>query len=177
MTLDELYKQKCSKKCDINEHLPVLKEYASKVNHITEFGVRRGISTIALLAGKPKILISYDIDDKRFKNYKPYKKAANDTKFTFVKADVLKIDIEETDLLFIDTYHTYEQLKKELILHSKKVKKYIIFHDVITFGKTGEDGKNPGLMQAISEFISDNKSWSIEKLLKNNNGLCIISKK
>jgi len=177
MTMEDIYNQKCIKKSDIYEHLPTLKKYASKVNHVTEFGVRFGVSTAALLAGKPKILKSYDINKKSFRNYKNYKELAKETKFTFIIADVLKIDIEETDLLFIDTWHTYNQLSKELATHSNKVRNHIIFHDTETFGKIGEDKSTPGLLRAINEFLKRNNSWKTEKIYKNNNGLYIISRR
>jgi hypothetical protein len=32
----------------------------------------------------------------------------------YIQYDVLKIEIEDTDMIFIDTLHTYDQLKKEL---------------------------------------------------------------
>ena len=175
--LTELYVKQCKRKSDINEHLPTLKEYSSKVKHVTEFGVRFGISTIALLAGKPKILKSYDIDRRRFKSYRLFKQVSPDTEFVFTEADVLKINIDPTDLLFIDTWHVYKQLKQEFELHAGKVSKYIILHDVITFGTIGEDGSEFGLTNAVSEFLSNNKSWTIEKMFNNNNGLCILSKK
>jgi len=176
MNIYDIYKQKCNKKCDINEHLPILKKYAEKVRHVTEFGVRFGVSTTAFLSGKPKVLKSYDINKKSFKNYKLYKNLSPDTNFTFIVSNVLKVDIEETDLLFIDTWHTYNQLSRELELHSGKVKKYIIFHDTETFGYVGEDGTEPGLLEAINKFLGINKNWKIEKIFKNNNGLYIISR-
>ena len=37
-------------KSDINEHLAVMHKYADECNHITEFGVRTGVSTWAWLA-------------------------------------------------------------------------------------------------------------------------------
>lgn len=175
MTIEEIYERNCKKHCDINKHLPTLKEYASGVDHVTEFGVRRGISTSAFLAGKPKVLVSYDIDNKKFKNHKTFKSLAKKkTKFKFIVADVLKIAIDETDILFIDTLHTYNQLSKELKLHAKKVRKYMIFHDTETFGYKGEDGKSPGLRQAIEEFLKENKNWHTEKVFKYNNGLYIL---
>ena len=63
--IDEIYAKFCNTKSDINEHLPTLSAYA-KDRVVTEFGVRKGLSTIAFLAGRPKKLISYDINIKRF---------------------------------------------------------------------------------------------------------------
>ena len=57
------------------------------------------------------------------KNYILHKRVID---FLFTEADVLKIEIEETDLLFIDTYHAYQQIKGEFELHGNKAKKYII---------------------------------------------------
>jgi hypothetical protein len=169
--LTKTYNTLCSKKSDINEHLSTLVRYGKMVDHITEFGVRIGRSTIAFLFSQPKKMISYDIN--QFKQYQTIKPLIENTDFKFIQSDVLKIDIEETDLLFIDTYHSYNQLKKELALHGNKVKKYIIFHDTETFGYKGMDGKSPGLLQAIHEYI-ENSKWFIDEIYKNNNGLLIL---
>ena len=92
---------------DINEHLLTLKEYAEKCSHITEMGVRIPTSTWAFLAVNPEVLISYDIiRDDNIKNVEQQSKLSN-TSFKFIESDVLKIKIDPTDLLFIDTLHTY----------------------------------------------------------------------
>jgi cephalosporin hydroxylase len=177
MSLEIVYKEKCSTPSDINEHLPTLKKYADECNHITEFGVRWVVSTYALLMGKPKKMISYDIDFCETELLKEIVK--NDTDFQFIIGDTLKIEIEETDLLFIDTLHTYEQLKSELILHSPKVKKYIIMHDTTVYETEGEcvNGiTQRGLWPAIEEFLNENPNWKILERFENNNGLTILKK-
>ena len=60
--LQQTYDELCARPSDINEHLPTLKKYAKECEHITEMGVRWVVSTYALLMGKPKKLISYDIN-------------------------------------------------------------------------------------------------------------------
>jgi hypothetical protein len=119
---------------DINEHLPILKEYSEKCNHITEMGVRVPTSTWAFLASKPNKMVSYDIVNAP--GIDEVKSIANEYQldYQFIIDDVLQIDMEQTDLLFIDTLHTYNQLNAELMLHSKKVNKYIILHDTVTYG-------------------------------------------
>jgi hypothetical protein len=42
------------------------------------------------------------------------------------------------DLLFIDTWHNYGHLKRELEFHNSNVKKYIIMHDTTLFGTYSE---------------------------------------
>ena len=191
MDLNDLYNYvfsggaPCSQ--DIREHLPTLRKYAGKVNHITEFGVRTGNSTVALLSGKPKIMVSYDINDiskhptkSKWDNncitYNSLGSVIRDTNFNFIIGNTLEIEIEQTDLLFIDTSHNYKQLKEELRLHHDKVNKYIIFHDTETYGRISEDGSVPGIMSAIQEFIDTYKEWKIKKVFTNNNGLVIIEK-
>jgi hypothetical protein len=177
--LENIYNKRCEIQSDINEHLPTLKKYAEECDHITEMGVRWVVSTFAFMMGKPKKLISIDIN--------PVEKHGIQTidlislaktagvEFEFVLGDTTEIEIEETDFLFIDTLHTYTQLKKELALHPSKVKKYIGFHDTTTFAQVGEY-KEVGLWPAIEEFLSSNPEWVIAEKFENNNGLTILKK-
>jgi hypothetical protein len=136
-------------------------------------GVRWVVSTWALLAAKPKKLISYDIN--YHPNIEQVKAAETETDFTFIKADVLTVDIEPTDMLFIDTWHIARQLKEELRLHANKVRRYLVFHDTTTFGNRGEDGGD-GLWPVIDSFVNDNPDWVIKERLTNNNGLTILER-
>lgn len=179
---------------DINEHLDTLSKLSSECDIVTEFGTRWVVSTWALLKGKPKKLTTYDIVDN-------YKDKINeilevskeyDLNFEFIIDDVLKINIENTDLLFIDTLHIYRQLYSELIKHSKNVNKYIVMHDTTLYGNKDEiiydhaseiiknslNEKN-GLCQAIDDFLltEDGEKWEIHKKFTNNNGLTILKRK
>jgi len=176
-TLEQIYNRLHNTPSDINEHLPTLKLYASKCDHITEMGVRYIVSTYALLMGKPKKLISYDIMDCHWLPIKEMVK--EDTNFEFKIGNTLNIEIEPTDFLFIDTLHNYNQLKGELSLHADKVKKYIGFHDTTTFAIHGEsyEGKSEtGLWFAIEEFLATNTQWKIHEKYTNNNGLTILKR-
>ncbi len=177
---------------DINEHLETLYQYSKECEHITEMGVRGACSTWAFLWSNPKKMISYDI----MKTNEVYE-VEDITKecgynFNFVESDVLKIEIEPTDLLFIDTLHTYTQLSNELNLHSKKVNKYIILHDTVSFGYRDEviyehasdiikekDRSKEGLNPAIDDFLKTEpgQDWFVFKTYLNNNGLTILKRK
>lgn len=175
-TIQNYFEQRCGAPSDISEHLPTLKEYAGKVDHITEFGFRGGESTCALLAGKPKKLITYDILPTCIKVYNLLNMLVGpETEFVFKCADSRKADVEETDLLFIDSEHTFSQLVKEL-KYADKVKKYIILHDTDIFGKTGSDG-GEGLSLAIINFLRQNKGWEFHHFCPNNNGLTILKRR
>lgn len=179
---------------DINEHLPTLRKYASQCEHVTEMGTRAAISTFALLIAKPKKVVSIDLN---YHFFKPYEEEINNfasqcgTEFQFIEGDVLKLDIEKTDMLFIDTLHTYNQLSKELRKHEMNVNKWIAFHDTITFGQVDEgfyqNGSissevagdvihKRGLYTALIDFLDENKNWKIKEHFTNNNGLTIIER-
>lgn len=161
---------------DINENLYELYELAKECETIVEMGVRTGVSTRAFLNTNAKLL-SLDISlnpqvQKLFDIAKQKGKWVE-----YVQADVLNIEIGKTDLLFIDTFHIYDQLKRELNLHGNKANKYIAFHDTYTFGLKGEDGKDEkGLLSAVIEFVMENPHWRFHKYKTNNNGLTILKR-
>lgn len=185
MTIAEKYYQtECKRPSDINEHLPTLREYGELCEHITEMGVRDIVSTWALLIAKPNRLVAYDIDLPNSGRLQQLLLAAQEEEvnFVFEHKDVLKVEIEETDLLFIDTLHRGSQLKKELILHSDNVRKYIIMHDTTTFSLKGESDRHrpeiedDGLKWALGEFLEGNDNWEIDRVYKNCNGLTILKR-
>lgn len=179
--INKNYKLKCNEKSDINQHLPTIKKYTEECDHVTEMGVRGIVSTWAFLAGSPKKLISYDISNPSNwgGNIQAVYNSVKDTniEFKFYQKNVLKIEIEETDFLFIDTLHQYEQLSQELKLHANKAKKYIGFHDTTKFEIFDEvTGNMGGLWKAIKEFLEENSHWRIKERFTNNNGLTIIKR-
>ena len=109
-----------------------------------------------------------------------------DLNFKFIQANVLEVEIEETDLLFLDTWHSYKQLSAELKLHASKVKKYLAFHDTTTYATIDETNyeelgpewkaEGIGIWKAIEEFLQNNPQWVLEERFMNNNGLTIIKR-
>jgi len=189
---DELYHRyykACYKPSDMHEHMPNLKMYADECEHVTEMGVRGIVSTYAFLISKCKTLVSIDIVNPSVhgSNIQDVYTLAKLHKknFTFIEGDTLKIEIEPTDLLFIDTLHSYDQLKGELALHAKKAKKYIIMHDTVTFGEYGHTLEDPanrygnvkGLNPAIQEFLEAHRTeWAYDRIYYNCNGLTILKR-
>jgi glycosyltransferase involved in cell wall biosynthesis/predicted Zn-dependent protease len=169
----ELYFAACRTPSDINEHLPVLVVLARGCRHVTEFGTRTGVSTTAFLYSQPDRLVCYD--RVRFPQVDRLVLVAGRTDFTFREADVLWAEIEETDLLFIDTLHDYEQLTQELSLHAGKARRYIVLHDTTTFGETGETPGHRGLWPAVEEFLAKG-SFRLKERRTNNNGLTVLER-
>lgn len=161
---------------DINENLYELYELSKECESVIEMGVRTGVSTRAFLNTNVK-LTSFDIilDPKVQSLFDIARKMGKDVQY--IQKNVLNLEIENTDLLFIDTFHVYSQLKQELNLHGNKANKYIVFHDTNTFGLRGEDKKdNKGLLSAIIEFIIENPHWRFHKYKTNNNGLTVLKR-
>jgi len=173
-SIDEYFEFYKTVKGDIEEHMDIIREYAAKSETIVELGVRKLVSTWALLAGYPKKIIC--VDNVHPKDYGAQQVLNDATEscekegidFSFILADDLTIKLEPMDLLFIDTLHTYEQLTAELKLHGIKAKKYIIFHDT-------ED--IPEMYQAIKDFIKEHNEWNIVTHRKNEHGLTVIERK
>jgi len=185
-------------KSEINEHLPTLYSLAKECDSIVELGVCHGKSTRALLASGTK-LRSYDvwIEPRVLELFKYSKSIGNDV--DYIQQNSVHAEIPECDMLFIDSWHNYYQLRKELKLHADKSRKYIVFHDTVSCGSVGEDWKSwgngsriqyeqlckdldaeeidtTGINSAIFEFLSNHHEWKIKVHYKNNNGLTVIER-
>jgi hypothetical protein len=162
---------------DFNEHVDSLRALARRCRHVTELGTRAGVSTTAILSGYPLVLVTYDRE--RWPDVDTLEGVARDsrrTHFVFEKADVLDVAIDETDMLFIGTWHVYEQLGEELALHARKVRKYLVLHDTTTYGEVGEAPGHGGLRPAVEEFLRQHPEWSLAARFTNNNGLTILTR-
>lgn len=157
----------CTVKTDINEHIPILRQLASECERVVELGVREGWSTRAFLTQRNK-LRSYDIIMWPYVQhlFNTMKNVGRD--FDYIHANSLHITLDECDMIFFDTEHTYKQLKAELELHGNKATKYLVFHDTVSYQHE--------LMPAIQEFMEDNKHWKIKEHYTNNNGLLVLER-
>lgn len=187
---------------DINQHLPVLRSLASECEHMTELGVRFVVSSWAFAMGgvdriRNKLHFTYISGDitkqPQVNDFENVMKKCPAMKYQFIEGDDLKTQYEKTDLLFIDTWHVYRQLIKELQHLSPLARKYIVLHDTSLFATRDEDiaghgGKaedaslyngvapKSGLWVAVEDFLSQNKKWRVRNRLTNNNGLTILER-
>jgi cephalosporin hydroxylase len=176
MNIHELFEQRAATPSDINEHMELLSVWACCCDHVTEFGVRSGNSTVAFLAGLAntgsKKLVSYDQNAPSFAP-----PPTPGVEWEFHQADTANLpDIEPTDLLFIDTLHTAEQVRAEL-RHAHRVRRLLMFHDTVLFGSRDESpGTGPGINHAIFRFLSTNEGqkWSVAFHAPNSNGLLAL---
>ncbi len=174
-TLDEAYAEACSGQSDINEHATVLCRLAAQCRRVTEFGVRDGVSSVALLAGLAAgggRLVSYD-KDSCGKAVARLKELGGD-RFRFVRGDSLEVAIEPTELLLIDTQHTGRQLFAELSRHAARVSRWIALHDTVEFGPKGDDG-GEGMYSGLCRFLLERPWWRVARHYPNQHGLTVLT--
>ena len=173
--LDYEYDLVCRGPSDISEHLPTLKEYAEKCEHVTELGTRFGNSTVAFMAARPAKFISYDPQYNAKIDY--LKLIAEESGVNFHFKLESPTEIEETDLLFIDSNHHQEQCEMELRCFAPRTRKYLIFHDTAFFWEKGQGHeRGGGLKYAIEPFMQANPQWKQVYRAENNNGLLILER-
>ena len=201
--IKETYEMLSSTPSDINEHLPTLFRYAQECDSVFETGVRYCTSSWALVYGllnnkkstNQKFMLLNDLYECDIKNL-IYASLNEDVKLNYIWKNNLDVEFNKTyDLTFIDTWHVYGQLKRELEKLSKVTNKYIIMHDTTVdewYGETVRMGFNAvqqsletgfpleeinkGLWPAIEEFLQKNPEWYLHERYTNNNGLTILKK-
>lgn len=161
----------CNTYSDIQKHVPVLHKLALECDSVVELGVRTGVSTRAFLPLNVK-LRSYDIenDPRVYELFSMANSLGKDMQY--IMGDSLKIDIEPSDMMFVDTVHSYEQVSGELARHASKIRKYIAFHDTYVYGLGSEN-----VLSAVIDFIVKNPEWEICHYDIENNGLTVIKRK
>ena len=199
--INEKYRVLCNNTSDINEHLPTLFKYASECESVFETGVRGCVSSWALTKG----LLENGKDKKSLFMNDIYECDIRDlllaTKNLPIQMDYkwinnLQLELpDKVDMTFIDTWHIYGQLKRELKKFSILTNKYIIMHDTTVdeiYGESIRCGWNAqkqsiesgfpieeitcGLQKAIDEFLETNKDWKLDIRYTNNNGLTILKR-
>ena len=117
---------------DIAGHLSTLYEYASKCKTVTEWGVRRGESTLALLEGvKQNDGHVYSVDVAPCYRARLRMVRLGLSKWwTFVQGDDLEVEARPSEMVFIDTDHYLEHTMKEIHRAVSLKPRYIFLHDV-----------------------------------------------
>lgn len=190
---------------NVNEHYEVLRALARECDSVTEFGASEFFSAWPLLKG-----MSDNGDAKRreylavdrkpcpevFDKMKPM--ALQDAiRMQYIQGNSTNIKIPDTDLLLIDTFHAYPQLKKELERHHKRARKYIVLLNTETDGEHSELVRIYyyydidkcmeelscseaeiciGLQKAIAEFLAAHQEWGMSAEYKNNHGMVVLKR-
>ena len=197
------YERRANTPSDIFEHLPTLRKYASECESVLELGVRKCVSSWALALGllenekKGKLLFMNDINVCETAEIETCAKEAG-LEIRTIWANNLTIDLgRSVDMTFIDTWHVYGQLKRELAKFAPVTRKYIVMHDTTVDEWDGETKRNihkydvqkqseesgipveeimKGLWPAIEEFLAANRDWVLDARWTNNHGLTILKR-
>ena len=179
MLIELNYKVRCDTPSDINEHLPTLHDLAKECTSVIELGVRGVVSSWAFAAGLPEgsKMFMNDLEPCRVDSVIRAAKLEKNIEATFIHGSDLEIPLPEpADLVFIDTWHVYAQLKRELDRYEPLAKKYIALHDTtvdewqgetIRLGWSAEEQSkttgfpveeiNKGLWPAVEEFLEKHR--------------------
>lgn len=170
MTLEDFYQRELQRTAlQITCHLPKLRQLATGLHRVTEFGVRGGASTSALLLGAESV-VSYDIrETSRARELE----AIAGPRWSYRLQDSKVAPVEPCDLLFIDSLHTCDQCDAELRRHAGSVRERIVFHDTVSWGERGEKGQ-PGINQAIDAFLARDLGWTVEYSTPDGGGLLVV---
>ena len=202
MSIEQKLTNAIATKGDINEHLVYLTKLAAECSSILECGVRTVVSSWAFLNGltlntttHEKRMTSCDI--VRSPNINELERACieNGVKFNFFQGNDLDLPMEDYDIVFIDTWHIYGQLKRELQKMCTHAVKYIVLHDTEVDKIDGESIRNGwdtaqqavesgfpeyeircGLERAIKEFLIQHPEWKIKQRFTHNNGLTVLER-
>ena len=186
---------------DIDEHLLFLMKLSSECESILECGVRSIVSSWAFVNGlvinksNHKKLICSDINPAPSAQELATACAENGIRHKFIVGNDLDLEMEPYDMIFIDTWHIYGQLKRELAKMHSYAKKYIVMHDTEVDKIEGESircGFNiqqqslesgysiaeitNGLGRAIEEFLAENHQWKIKKHFPHQYGLTVLER-
>lgn len=190
---------------DIFEHLPTIMKYARQCERVLECTSALSSSVVwAFLYGLSQngrhtreLLSNYSRANTR-----DIQEAARGAmsarvgwRVSFTPSS-LDITIEEhVDLTFIDTWHVYAQLARELSKFAPVTRKYILLHDTTvdeSLGETIRNGWNAeeqaaktgfpvdeirrGVWPAITDFLSTHPDWSVAERFVECNGLTVLKR-
>ena len=205
-TVERNYERAACSISDINEHIPTLRRYAKLCASIVEMGVRGGNSTWGFMQGMVdaalsdpstcRTLVGYDVMPAPVPYQVDSVQAVPNFVISFRQENVLHTCPVSCDLLFIDTFHVYGQLKRELALHAPGTRKFILMHDTTVDEWVGEAVRSNmnlpltaeetnmshaeltmGLWPAIEEFLAANTEWTLRERMTNCNGLTVLERR
>ena len=188
---------------NVEKHMPILFALASGFANITELGVHSVHSSWALARaasdgatrGERVTYRAVDIArDGRVTELEAALLQCPGVTFSFTEADDLLIDVWESNFLFLDTWHTYKQLTRELERWPQKVTHYIALHDTVLFADRDESEAQAsrrkeelfsglpareGLRAAVNEFLQTDEgaNWHIFEHYTNQNGVMVLERK
>jgi hypothetical protein len=197
--LDQKYDHARFTPSDINEHVATLCSLAGECSSVVEIGLRTMVSSWGILKGlsesssNERFYLGIDIVSPPLDILNNAMRLAEgkDILFTFWEANDMDVSIAPTEMLFIDSLHTYCHLTCELENFSPKVSKYIAMHDTSApwgyaddSSYSGDFSEYPseydrskhGLWPAVEDFLQRHPEWILYQRYLNNHGFTILKR-
>jgi len=203
--IQNIYNNNCTTPTEVFKLLPIFKDYATKSTSVLVLGVQDIYYENPILSALVFGLLNNNnttkkliLNDKYVCNIPTILNVANDLDLGLdVKTkwcNSLELNLtQNVDLTFIDTWHVYGQLKRELAKFAPLTNNYIIMHDTVideVYGETIRRGLdataqatesgftldeiNCGVGKAIDEFLAANSNRVVDQKIIFNNGLTIL---
>lgn len=202
MSLQDSFNIACSYYSDVYEHVDTFRHYASQSQSVAEFGIRSGVSSFGFIYGlsqskfPEKMYVGVDIQYCSITEVMSKHAKDHNIDYKFIQSDSATVSIPEVDLLYIDSWHIYGHLKRELDNNHQKVRRWIIMHDTTVdeiYGESircemniaeqakisgyPEEEIRKGVWPAITEFLEQHPEWKLLERRTNCNGLTILERR
>ncbi len=208
-TLDSVssaYTHFLTSQTNVNEHYETIRALAQECDSVTELGVDEFLTAWPLLKGmadnkgaKRRDYLAVERKPCPEVFEKVRRLALQDAiKMQYIQGNSINVKIPDTDLLLIDTFHAYPQLKKELERHHKKTRKYIVILNTETDGEQSELVRLyyyydidkcmhelgcseseicVGLKKAVADFLQLHPEWTVAAEHKNSHGMIVLNRR
>ncbi len=174
--IQEAYERLLTEPTDMMAHIAILRECAAG-KRVVEFGCRRGVSTMAMLAGRPLSLTTYDLDRTEDVGIMEGMAEAEGLTFKFVQGDIHALkEVPPCDFAFVDFMHNGDSVGPAIRFLARAGCQKIAFHDTEIFGRHGDVAGTPGILDAIDAFLAEHADWRISYHTDECFGFTIIEK-
>jgi hypothetical protein len=181
--LDQLFAKTAATARDLSEHAETIRDYAARCGSIVGF-VKRADWEPMLAHGFPMMTLLYQAEQSglteatrqaiKAQSCKGNRRIASFN--TIVgPADILEAPAVPCEMLVIDRDNDAGFLSAVLQRHAGEVNRYIMIRGTQSFGEKSElDPTQPGLWQAMQEFLEANPEWFIREHRPNQYGLTVL---
>jgi hypothetical protein len=162
---------------DYHEQHAAICKYLSPDDVYMELGTHQGATAARAMLNNPKEIILIDNNMEKYRKFlKPIaEQYCLENNINLIVHECSSIDpacAHKADILLIDSLHNRNHMEKELQLHGKNIKKYIIAHDTSIINGRNNDS----LYQCLVNFAKNN-GWEEIERGTNNVGYTVIEKK
>jgi glycosyltransferase involved in cell wall biosynthesis len=161
---------------DLKSHFPALKAYAEKSNTVFDVS-RRNLSSLGLLAGKPKVIHTYIYETRPIDWSKLIDESQDDIEYTLnnkgtfdsLRDDVMSLpEDRKADFIFFKPPHDTDNLEEFILKLSSMSSKYLGIHDT-------KDKYKPELISILKKLIATDE-WYVDHHSNADWGFTVLSR-